>query len=438
MSSPDALSPREAAYIANNSYFTLKGWIDAQPVVGMETRARVKDAVLGSGRSTQTFGGAPANTSLKQTSLAGADLRRVFAGTTGMGTNTGFGYILRFDRGGSKHVIIATRGTRAEIGAADLLTDLYAARTGFGDYGQVHKGFKLTFDSVMANIVRDVKMVMDADVVHCVGHSLGGAVATLVAAHFSAQGKAVRLYTFGSPRVGAYDTYLAMHRRIGKENIYRVAHDLDPISLIGPYPYIHVNPSFQDPNNMTLYSPTGKLLSVANHNMLEYVNSVSGPDGFGTWEAVRAMTGRVDHDNSVLGRWLLHDPASAGWLRKASAYTLGLLLKLFADELRKTSAELISAVTAIDLVAQMAMRGLHQLEAMAPGLFKVLSLFAQWAGDVVGSAAQMSMRVIRRILETMMATITPMAVLAAMQVSQGLIAMPLALAGASALVGVQI
>jgi hypothetical protein len=40
----------------------------------------------------------------------------VFAGTTGLGVNTGFGYILKFTRGGSKHVIIATRGTRAEIG----------------------------------------------------------------------------------------------------------------------------------------------------------------------------------------------------------------------------------------------------------------------------------------------------------------------------------
>lgn len=436
--STDILSPREAAYIANNCYFSLKGWIDEKPVVGVESKARLKDAVLGSGRSTQTFGGAPANTSLKQTSLAGADLRRVFSGTTGMGVNTGFGYLLGFNRGNSKHVVVATRGTRTEIGAADLLTDLYAARTGFGDYGQVHKGFKVTFDSVLANIGRDEKRVMDADVVHCVGHSLGGAVATLVAAHFAAMGKTVRLYTFGSPRVGAYDTYLAMHRRIGKENIYRVAHDLDPITLIGPYPYIHVNPSFKDENNMTLYSPTGKLLSVANHNMLEYVNSVSGPDGFGTWEAVRALTGRVDHDNSVLGRWLLHDPASAGWMRKATAYTLGLLLKLFANELRKTSAQLIDAVTAVDLVAQMAMRGLEQLEAMAPGMFKVLSLFAQWAGDTIGTAAQVSMRVIRKILETMMATITPMAVLAAMQATHHLSPMPLVIAGASALTGLQI
>lgn len=438
MNDTDNLNPQEAAFIANNCYFTLKGWIDAMPVAGVESRARVKDAVLGSGRTTQTFGGAPANTSLQQTGLAGADLKRVFAGTTGMGVNTGFGYILKFTRGGSKHVIIATRGTRAEIGAADLLTDLYAARTGFGDYGTVHKGFKVTFDSVMANIARDVRMVMDADVVHCVGHSLGGAVATLVAAHFAGQGKAVRLYTFGSPRVGAYGAYLAMQGRIGKDNIYRVAHDLDPISLIGPYPYIHVNPSFRDPNNMTLYSPTGKLLSVANHNMLEYIASVSGPAGFNTWAAVRAKTGRVDHDNSTLGRWLLHDPASAGWMRKASAYTLGLLLKLFADELRKTSAELIDAVTAVDLVAQMAMRGLQQLESMAPGMFKVLSLFAQWAGDIVGSAAQMSMRVIRKILETMMATLVPMAALAAMQISRDLVPMPILLAGASALTGIQI
>src|SRR5437763_921685 len=82
---------------------------------------------------------------------------------------------------GSKHVIVATRGTRAEHSKADIFTDLRGSLTSFGGFGQVHHGFKNTFDSVKAGLVRDDRRIMDADVVHCVGHSLGGAVATLVA-----------------------------------------------------------------------------------------------------------------------------------------------------------------------------------------------------------------------------------------------------------------
>lgn len=45
----DVLTPQEAAYIATNCYFTLKDWINAAPVAGVETRANVHNRVLGSG-----------------------------------------------------------------------------------------------------------------------------------------------------------------------------------------------------------------------------------------------------------------------------------------------------------------------------------------------------------------------------------------------------
>ena len=45
----DSLSPREAAYIAHNCYFTLKDWMTGTAVAGMETRANVRKMVLGDG-----------------------------------------------------------------------------------------------------------------------------------------------------------------------------------------------------------------------------------------------------------------------------------------------------------------------------------------------------------------------------------------------------
>jgi hypothetical protein len=70
----------------------------------------------------------------------------------------------------------------------------------------------------------------------------GGVVATLVAAKPSIS---IRSAVHGSEAWAAIC-------RIGKENIYRVAPDLDPISLIGPFAFIHVNAAALDRNNMTL------------------------------------------------------------------------------------------------------------------------------------------------------------------------------------------
>ena len=163
----DVLTPQEAAYIATNCYFTLKDWINAAPVAGVETRANVHNRVLGSGTAGVAKEGAT-NVSLKGTQLGSGQLRSVVAGTSGLGTSSGFGYLLNVKKGDVRHAVVATRGTRPEMGAPDLLTDARAAMTGFGDFGRVHKGFKVTFDSVLGNLQRDHRSIMDSDVVHCV------------------------------------------------------------------------------------------------------------------------------------------------------------------------------------------------------------------------------------------------------------------------------
>lgn len=217
----DVLTPQEASYIATNSYFALKNWINSAPVAGTESIDNITNRVLGPGTAGSNRGSA--NPSLGRTGLAGSSIASVHAGATGMGVVSGFGYTLRYQANSQTHAIIAIRGTRPEFGSADLLTDARGAVTPFAGYGPVHKGFKRTFDSVAASLQRDKALLDNAHIVHCVGHSLGGAVATLVAAHYAAKGKAVRLYTFGSPRVGAFGTHEAIEHKIRKKHIYRVA-----------------------------------------------------------------------------------------------------------------------------------------------------------------------------------------------------------------------
>lgn len=402
--SDGVLSPNEAARIATNAYFTLKDWINETPVAAVESAGNIHNRVLGAGNAGS---GAHANTSLAGSRLAGGSLHSVHSAKTGFGTESGFGYTLSFDNSGQKHLVVATRGTRPEMkGMPDLITDIRGSMASFADFGPVHKGFKKTFDSIVPELGRDKALIDSAHSLHFVGHSLGGAVATLLAARYAAAGKSVKLYTFGSPRVGCFTTYDAIQRKIGPGNIFRVAHDLDPISLIAPYPYIHVQPAPADRNNMTLLSPTGKLLSTANHDMGRYIESV----GAMGWNGVRGRAAAVDHDNALIARWLLHKDNDAGWVQYASAHTLALLFKLFSHVLKGISTALILGLTAVDLLAEILMKGLHTVSILGSEVLQLLKYAAQWAGIVAVSTADFTAQIVKAILNKMLTVIKDVAI----------------------------
>ena len=427
MPSADTLTPREAAHIATNSYFTLKDWINNEPTAGVESRSNIHNRVLGSGTAGS---GGQANTSLHSTGMASSSLGNIHSATTGFGTSSGFGYTLTYEGEGKKHVVIATRGTRPEMtGVPDIVTDLRAAATSFGSFGPVHKGFKRTFDSIKPSIQRDASLIADADVVHCVGHSLGGGVATLIAADLAMSRKSVKLYTFGSPRVGCLNTYSAIEQAIGVDNIYRVAHDLDPITLIAPYPYIHVQPKPGDPNNMTLLSPTGKLLSTANHDMQEYIKSV----GSLSWEGVRRASGAVDQDNALISRWLLHDTNDSGWVAYASAKTLSILFKLFSYVLKSVSSVLILGLTAVDLLAEILLKGLNRLKLLGQKIYTLLKHAAVWAGIKAVEGADFTAGIIKRILSKMLSALRNLAVNSVAFLERNITPLTLGIGGAWAL-----
>ncbi len=105
--------------------------------------------------------------------------------------------------------IIAFRGTEPTKWA-DVITDLKAWKTPLAaDWGSVHSGFKSAFDSIGSVMREKLDEWKDQGLaIWVTGHSLGGGLATLMAAdilrrneageHFDLRG----VYTFGSPRVG--------------------------------------------------------------------------------------------------------------------------------------------------------------------------------------------------------------------------------------------
>jgi hypothetical protein len=273
---------------------------------------------------------------------------------------------------------------------------------------------------------RDSALIGSADLVHCVGHSLGGAVATLIAGHYAGKGKAVKLYTFGSPRVGGFNTHLSLERKIGSENMFRVAHDLDPITLIGPYPYIHVLPTPNAGNNMTLLSPFGKLVSTANHDMAEYISSV----GSMGWAGVRARARLVNHDDALIARWLLHEDNDPSWVTYASAKTLALLFKLFNHVLRRISTSVILGLTAVDLLAELLYKGLHTAKVLGEQILQLLRYAAKWAGVKILQGVDFTAKVISLILSKMLSTLTSLATEALYIAARNVTPLSIGIAGA--------
>jgi len=93
----------------------------------------------------------------------------------------GFGYIAEGIGRHVREILVATRGTAI---AVDWLTN---ANIGIqpGPGGErVHAGFHETWKSFSAEVARFLRG-RNPTVIHCVGHSLGGALATLNADYFS-------------------------------------------------------------------------------------------------------------------------------------------------------------------------------------------------------------------------------------------------------------
>ena len=71
---------------------------------------------------------------------------------------------------------VAIKGTASLYDAlSDLNAGVRSSHTGFS----VHQGFYYAFNSIQSELQQFIRGLKSTSVVHCVGHSLGGAIATL-------------------------------------------------------------------------------------------------------------------------------------------------------------------------------------------------------------------------------------------------------------------
>lgn len=195
-------------------------------------------------------------------------------------------------------VFVAFKGTASLY---DALTDLNAGLRPSHTGCHVHQGFYYAFDSVFKELRQFTSGLKGVSSVHCVGHSLGGAIATLAADWIKSAGVApqVNLYTFGSPRVGLDQFAKRCTTRLVVDNIYRVYHKTDPVPMVPTWPFVHVPSSDAD---YLLDSPVA-VPPWKFHFMEHYIDSVKHK---GDWDSIKSNRPK-GYRQKVVEQWLESD-----------------------------------------------------------------------------------------------------------------------------------
>lgn len=190
----------------------------------------------------------------------------------------GFGVCSMGGKGYEGDLFLIFRGTTTANNHADFVTDGNIGLTRSSTGQMVHIGFNDTFTSMLPQLKSFISKNKITGTVHCIGHSLGGAVASLAADWVKQSlGKSVKLYTFGAPRVGTYFFAKSTTEALQVKNIHRVYHQTDPVPMVALFPYM------QAPyNDCSHFIASSELVfSGAAHKMGKYVDSVANKSWLG-------------------------------------------------------------------------------------------------------------------------------------------------------------
>ncbi|MEQ9108082.1 MAG: lipase family protein [Limnobacter sp.] len=156
---------------------------------------------------------------------------------------SGFGFVASGTGSRSNELVLVTRGTNFQHNKYDLATNANIGY-GIGPRGNViHRGFLKTFKSYQTQLVNFVSQdgATRPTTIHCMGHSLGGALANLNACMLRDAGFNVCLYTIGAPRVGIVSYAQDMTTQIPPSHIRRIANPCDPVPMVPVFPYAHAS-----------------------------------------------------------------------------------------------------------------------------------------------------------------------------------------------------
>ena len=301
---------------------------------------------------------------------------------------SGFGIVAKGCGTNSGEVLVAMRGTDLK---PDWLTDanlgIQITRTG----KTVHAGFNRVFNEFEPYLKSALKKCNPATV-HCVGHSLGGALANLTADMVRANGMGeAKLYTFGAPRVGFKPFAANVTEKTGAKNVYRVHHDNDFVSLVPLWPFVHA----PQPGDTCCIRNHG-FGTFGAHKMANYETSLMGYAD--NWESLRMAEPPLGAVSKEIEDWLSKDTVSA-----MSTFTLGMIGKAVQYILKVAGVSLqmglIVGFTALDQLSYLLEHAWKASKTAASWVEYLIKKILRIVGHTLNVALNISVAFIRWVFQ---------------------------------------
>lgn len=252
------------------------------------------------------------------------------------------------------HHVVAVRGTKTNH---DWLTNGDIGLSSSTGGAMVHSGFNEAFESMKSGLEALLTPRLNRGPVagiHCIGHSLGGALASLVSDWIHKRYRLdANLYTFGAPRVGMKGFATKSSFEVNK--LHRCTHGADPVPAVPLWPFMHA-----PVNGIEYRLDRGAGISAAAHAMGE-----EGVPGYrntakkGDWDMLYQNS--MDYLNNPvrLNYERRHEASFSGyWAEKLSAALVTLLKDAGYYSAVLAQAAISTSLTFYDLLA-------HTLEDIA-------------------------------------------------------------------------
>ncbi len=313
-------------------------------------------------------------------------------------TRDAFGVCARGGKHYPEDVFIVFRGSTSANRYADWVSNARLGLASSVGGTPVHLGFNHIFVSMKPTIERFLAGLPVRGRIHCIGHSLGGAIATLVADWLTARyGRRVALYTFGAPRPGTMRFATGLTRAMAADAIHRVYHATDPVTMVPLFPFVHP-PAGGDGYHIP---SSDRIWTAAAHNMQRYQQSVAGK----SWRQLQ--NGRppwmLTH---VIEQWLRSDrptgllSTSVGqWLNAALIFVLKKTLGGLAFRLQWHA---IGVVTLADKLAWLLDQGKNRLVDGSFWVQRLIQKMMQALGWVIDQGKAITRSLIRQVLIVLM------------------------------------
>jgi hypothetical protein len=294
------------------------------------------------------------NVDLTGGGAATTDTNLKVMGTSGVfkhKTSSGFGYCTQSQN--AKDAFIVTRGTNS---LADVLTDLDAIPMSTGFSNTAAAGFVKTFKSIELKVDEYLK-AGSYNTIHCIGHSLGGALSTLIANKYAQNNNVnIKLYTFGSPRV-----FYGTGKQLANVDSYRVYHEADPVPMLGPFPLTHYDGGIGIGSGTSTCNP-----------FKHFMSSYQTVCGENSWEGLK---GTPKTPSGIIGQSKSFISGGGAWMFRALQHVVTYGIATLGVGIAAGGAAIFATYTAVDILYKLLQKGLSKLSSWIVMLLKTMSKF---------------------------------------------------------------